>query len=217
MQPTGWERIYQEQGDLQFDVLPKIKTASRLFKERGYEKILDLGCGTGKHSIFLAQEGFEVYATDMSLTGIDIAKKKAESLGLRNIHFKQHDMISIPFKDNFFDAVICIWTIYHGTLDRIQETINEIHRVLKPGGMVLTDFLSVDDDTCGLGREIEKNTFLGEKKTEEDVPHHYSTKEELEQLFSRFGQLQIKESSDSYTDETGRQYTRRYYDVDATR
>jgi ubiquinone/menaquinone biosynthesis C-methylase UbiE len=216
MKATGWERIYREQDDLQYDVLPRIKRASRLFKKRDYEKILDLGCGTGKHSIFLAREGFEVYATDMSRTGIDIAKKKAKSLGLRNIHFKQHDMMRVPFERNFFDAAICIWTIYHGTLDSIQETINEIYRVLKPGGIVLTDFLTVKDRTYGLGREIEKNTFLGEKKAEEDVLHHYSTKEELVQLFSAFGQLQIKESSDSYTDETGTQYTRRHYDVDAS-
>lgn len=216
MKATGWERIYQEQGDLQYDILPKIEKAPRLFKKKGYRKVLDLGCGTGKHSIFLAQEGFDVYATDMSSTGVNIAREKAESLGLSNIHFLQHDMMGIPFANSFFDAVICIWTIYHGTLSRIQETINEIYRVLKPGGMVLTDFLAVNDDTYGTGREIEKNTFLGEKKTEEDVPHHYSTEEELVQLFSEFGQLQIKASANSYTYETGRHYTRHYYDVDAT-
>ena len=217
MKAAGWERIYQERGDLQFDILPRIGEASRLFKKRDYETVLDLGCGTGKHSIFLALEGFSVYATDMSRTGIDIAREKAESLGLRNIHFKQHDMSKIPFTGSFFDAVICTWTIYHGVLGRIQETVNEIYRVLKPGGIVLTDFLSVEDDTYRLGREIEKNTFLGEKKTEEDVPHHYSTREELVQLFSDFGKLQLRASSNSYTDETGKQYTRHYYDVDATR
>jgi ubiquinone/menaquinone biosynthesis C-methylase UbiE len=214
---TGWERIYQERGDLQYDILPKIEKASRLFKKKCYEKVLDLGCGTGKHSIFLAQGGFDVYASDMSRTGINITKEKAESLGLSDVHLLQHDMMRIPFTNSFFDAVICVWTIYHGTLGRIQETINEIHRVLKPGGMVLTDFLAVNDDTYGLGSEIENNTFLGEKKTEEDVPHHYTTKEELAQLFSRFGQFQIQASSNSYADEIGRHYTRHYYDVDAVR
>jgi len=215
MNAMGWERIYRQQGDLQFDVLPKITRASKLFKKRRYEKVLDLGCGTGKHSIFLAQKGFEVYATDMSRTGIEIAKKKAESLELTNIHFKQHDMIMVPFTSNFFNVVICIWTIYHGTLDRIQETVNEIHRVLEPGGMVLTDFLSIEDITYGLGREIEKNTFLGEKALEEDIPHHYSTREELEQLFSKFRRLDIRVSSNSYIDDTDKQYTRHYYDVEA--
>ena len=120
MQAKGWERIYRQRGDLRFRVLPKIKRASNIFKKGNYEKILDLGCGTGKHSIFLAKQGFSVYATDISTTGINIAKKKAKSLGLNNIHFKQHDMRRIPFADSFFDAVVCTWTIYHGTLNEIR-------------------------------------------------------------------------------------------------
>jgi ubiquinone/menaquinone biosynthesis C-methylase UbiE len=213
--PEGWERIYREKGDLQLEVLPKIKRGSKVFKERGYKKILDLGCGTGKHSIFLAQKGFSVYATDISLTGIDIARKKARSLNLDTIQFKQHDMRSIPFTNNFFDAVICIWTIYHGTLDEIRKTVSEIWRVLKPNGMVITDFLSISDSTYGIGKEIERYTFLGAKVTEEDVPHHYTTREELLRLFSQFQQVKIRSSSNSYVNERGENYIRKYFNVQA--
>jgi len=217
MSIEGWERIYREEGDLQLKVLPKIKRASKVFKERDYKKILDLGCGTGKHSIFLAQKGFSVYATDISLTGIDIAKKKAGSLNLNNIQFKQHDMRSIPFTNNFFDAVICTWTIYHGTLDEIQKTVSEMWRVLKPNGMVITDFLSISDSTYGIGKETERNTFLGAKNKEEDVPHHYSTREELIRLFSEFRELKIRSASNSYVDERGENYLRGYFNVEAVR
>lgn len=214
---VGWERIYREVGDLQLEVLPKIKRASQVFKERDYKKILDLGCGTGKHSIFLAQKGFSVYATDLSLTGIDITMKKAELLHIDNIQFKQHDMRSIPFPNNFFDAVICIWTIYHGTLDEIRKTMNEIWRVLRPNGMVITDFLSISDSTYGIGKEIERNTFLGAKDTEEDVPHHYSTREELMRLFIEFRELKIRSASNSYVDERGENYIRKYFNVEAVK
>jgi ubiquinone/menaquinone biosynthesis C-methylase UbiE len=210
-----WERIYREVGDLQIKVLPKITRASKVFKGRDYKKILDLGCGTGKHSIFLAVKGFSVYGTDISLTGINIAKKKADILNLDNIRFKQHDMRSIPFANNFFDAVICIWTIYHGTLPEIFKTINEIYRVLRSDGMVITDFLSISDSTYGIGREIERNTFLGAKDTEEDVPHHYSTREELTQLFLEFHELKIRSSSNSYVDRRGQNYIRKYFNVQA--
>lgn len=217
MPATGWERIYRQRGDLKFEVLPKIKRTARVFKEKKYQKILDLGCGTGKHSIFLAKKGFSVYATDISKTGIDIAEKKAKSLGLNNIHFQQHDMRRIPFADSFFDSVICTWTIYHGTLDEIRKTVSEIHRVLKSNGTAITDFLSVDDATYGLGKETERNTFLGAKDQEEDIPHHYSTKEELIQLFSEFRQLKIRTSTNSYIDERGDKYFRKYYNVEATK
>ena len=215
MQTRDWERIYRQQGDLQYRVLPKIRRAANRFKSMNYEKILDLGCGTGRHTIFLALQGFLVYATDISPTGIAIAGEKAKALNLGNIHFQQHDMKSIPYPDKFFDAVLCIWTIYHGTLDKVRQTINESYRVLKPNGTVLTDFLSVDDSTYGTGREIERNTFMGEKKTEEDVPHHYTTREELVQLFSSFRQLKIRASSNSYVDESGQKYNRKYYTVEA--
>lgn len=214
---VGWERIYREVGDLQLEVLPKIKRASQVFKEKDYKKILDLGCGTGKHSIFLAQRGFSVYATDISLTGIDIAKKKARLLKLYNIQFKQHDMRNIPFPNNFFDAVICTWTIYHGTLDEIKKTVSEIWRVLMPSGMVITDFLSISDSTYGIGKEIERNTFLGAKHTEEDVPHHYSTREELIRLFSQFQGLKIRSASNTYIDERGENYIRKYFNVEAVK
>jgi len=210
----GWERIYRQRGDLQYNVLLKIKRASVVFHEKGYEKILDLGCGTGKHSIFLAKRGFHIYATDISQTGIAIAKEKAESQRL-NIQFKQHDMRKIPFSDGFFDAVLCIWTIYHGMLEDIHRTIEEIHRVLKTGGTFITDFLSVMDSTYGIGEEIEKNTFIGEKGEEKDVPHHYVTREELIQLLLKFSHVKIRASSNSYTDDSGRNYTRKYYNVEA--
>ena len=72
MEKKDWEKIYKEKGDLRFAVLPKIRRAAGVFKKKGYKKILDLGCGTGKHSIFLAKRGFSVYATDISPSGIEI-------------------------------------------------------------------------------------------------------------------------------------------------
>jgi ubiquinone/menaquinone biosynthesis C-methylase UbiE len=217
MQARDWEKVYQERGDLKFNVLTKIVRAARLFKEIKYEKILDLGCGTGKHSIFLAKKGFQVYATDISPTGIEIAREKAKSLRLDNIYFKQHDMRKIPFSDRFFDAVICTWVIYHGTLTKIQKTIDEIYRVLKTGGMVITDFLPVDAESYGLGREIEKNTFIGEKAMEEDVPHYYSTKEEIKELFSAYRNLKIRLSEGYFVDSKGRNHINKRFNVQATK
>jgi len=213
MQARDWDRIYRVRGDLRFSVLPKIRRAARDFKKNNYNKILDLGCGTGKHSIFLAKQGFSVYATDISPTGIEIAMEKAESQALNNIHFKQHDISSIPFEDSFFDAVVCTWTIYHGTLNEIRKTISEIYRVLRLNGTVLTDFLSVATESYRLGEEIERDTFIGEKDQEEDVPHHYTTREEITQLFAEFRQLRIRLSTRTYIDEDGSKHFSKRFNV----
>lgn len=78
---------------------------------------MDLGCGTGRYSIHLAQQGFKVYATDISETGIEITKLKAKKMNLTNIKFKQHDMRDIPFDNNLLDGILRVWTTGHGTLE----------------------------------------------------------------------------------------------------
>ncbi|MFH1972140.1 MAG: class I SAM-dependent methyltransferase [archaeon] len=188
MENKGWESIYKSKGDIYSEPLPKIKKASKLFKEKQYKKILDLGCGTGRHSIFLAKQGFLVYATDISPKGIDITKKKSKGL---NIQFKVHDMTKIPYNDNYFDAIICVFAMGHGLLSDAKKTIDEMFRVLKPNGTVLTEFMSTKDKTYGKGKEIEKNTFLGSMEGEEDIAHHYFTKEEIKTLFAKFSKTNI--------------------------
>jgi ubiquinone/menaquinone biosynthesis C-methylase UbiE len=213
---TGWERIYQEKGDLQgyFRVLPKIKKAVGVFHEKGYHRILDLACGTGRHTLYLAKRGFEVYATDMAGTALKMAQKKAESLDLNSIHFQEHDMRSIPYIDGFFDVVICTLAIHHGTASQIQQTVNEIYRVLKDSGMVITDIPSVMTEGAGNGIEIEKNTYLLVHADEEDdVPHHYTTREEVKGLFRDFQKLFIRLMTFNYTgrNDGKKHFSKRYY------
>lgn len=217
MPPAGWERIYRQKGDLRYGVLPRIRRASKEFKSKGYARVLDLGCGTGRHSIYLAKQGFSVVASDIAPTGLDIARSKARSLGLKNIEFKLHDMRGIPLGNDYIDGVICIWVLPHGKLEDITTTVHEIHRILKSGGTVITDLLSVDTESYGTGREIECNTFVGEKKDEEDVPHHYTNRAELTKLFSRFQQRRIRLCSRFYTDEEGRKHFSKRFHVRAVK
>jgi len=56
-----------------------------------------------------------------------------------------------------------------------------------------------------------------EKNSEEDVPHHYTIKEELAQLFSEFRELKIRLASNSYFDERGKRYIRKYFNVEAAK
>jgi ubiquinone/menaquinone biosynthesis C-methylase UbiE len=215
LEKRDWEKIYKQKGDLGYGVLPRIGRAADVFREKGYKKIFDLGCGTGKHSIFLAQRGFDVYGIDSSETAIKITAEKAEALGIRNIHLEQHDMREIPFPDNFFDAVICTWTIHHGTLKQIQQTISEIFRVLKGRGTVITDLKPVIPGSFAPGQEIEKNTYIG-MPGEEDVPHHNSTREEALSLFSAFNIVNIRFNKWSYLEkDTRKKHITCRYNIEA--
>src|SRR3989338_8387091 len=66
------------------------------WKSKGYKKILDLGCGVGRHSILLAENGFDVYACDLSQQGIDRLNKVIDKNKLK-ITTRVSDMLNLPY------------------------------------------------------------------------------------------------------------------------
>jgi len=77
-------------------------------KEIGFDKtcrILDVGCGTGRHSIELAKRGYTVTGIDLSRSQLERAKKKAAEQGLI-IPFLEHDARDLPFNHEFDVAIM---------------------------------------------------------------------------------------------------------------
>lgn len=69
------------------------------------KKILDIGCGTGRHSIELTQRGYEVLGVDLSENMLEKARKKASAANL-NILFEQQDARKLPYKEEFDCAIM---------------------------------------------------------------------------------------------------------------
>lgn len=177
-----WNEIYKNQGEVQFDVLPPVKTYIDYLKDRNLLKILDLGCGTGRNTMYLLENGFQVTATDISEQGLKLTQKKAKSRSFE-LETACHDMRQIPFKDNTFDALLCSWVCGHGNHQDMIEHANEMLRVVKPGGSLFVDYPSTADARFGIGIEIEDNTFLENMPGEEKIPHHYSDLKEIETVY----------------------------------
>jgi len=201
MNNGSWEKIYSEQGEVQHEILNTAVEAVSLFRNKKYLHILDLGCGTGRNAFYLAQNGFKVSACDISETGINIAKKKAEELGFDNINFDIEDMFDLNYPDGTFDAVLCVWTQGHGLRSDIQKSINEIHRILKAGGMTVSDFVTIEDPTFGVGEKIAENTFIGGRPGEENIPHYYTTEDDLKSLFRSFSEVSFIDRTYKFIDD----------------
>ena len=92
----GWESIYAVRGEVQSQVLGTVVQAASRFEAHGCHRVMDLGCGTGRHTVYLAQRGFTVFAGDIAPTGLTIAGEKARSMGLQDVKFIQLDMTHIP-------------------------------------------------------------------------------------------------------------------------
>ena len=100
-------------------------------------KVLDIGCGIGNHLWFLAKEGFDAYGIDGSKIAIEFAKKLLKEFGV-NAKLKLHDFTKpFPFEKNFFDLIIDRSALTCISYKDMKRTLDEIHRILKPGGYFL--------------------------------------------------------------------------------
>lgn len=108
-----------------------------LFKGK---RILDIGCGGGGKTAFIAKnyDPEQIYGVDLSSDFIDKAERFKKSLNLANVEFLVCDAENLPFDDYKFDFVIMFDTFEH--LKNPIKVLNEAKRVLKVGGMVLISF-----------------------------------------------------------------------------
>lgn len=95
-------------------------------------KILDIACGSGFGSNYLAKLGYQVIGGDLSH---DVVLDCSNKYKLDNLEFKQIDGTQIPFEDKFFDVVISFETIEHTT--EFQKMLNEFKRVVKKDGIII--------------------------------------------------------------------------------
>ncbi|MEM8929958.1 MAG: class I SAM-dependent methyltransferase [Acidobacteriota bacterium] len=116
-------------------------------------RVLDLACGAGRHSVALAQRGVEAVGVDLSITLLAQPRDGVRAAG---------DMRCLPFRDRSFDWVLNFFTSF-GYFERERENfqvLEEIVRLLKPGGRFLIDFFNKDRVLADLRRE-ETKTIAG--------------------------------------------------------
>jgi ubiquinone/menaquinone biosynthesis C-methylase UbiE len=101
------------------------------------KKVLDVGSGNGYVLAKYAAEGAEVFGIDITEAGIDLCRKRFENLGLQG-NFQVADAQDIPFPDNTFDCVCSMGVLHH--VPNTQKALDEIYRVLKPGGRLIVMF-----------------------------------------------------------------------------
>lgn len=107
------------------------------YKNFANKKVLDVGCGNGYILSKYAGEGAKTYGIDITQASIDLCRKRFEYLELKG-EFKVADAQDIPFPDNTFDCICSMGVLHH--VPNTQKAIDEIYRVLKPGGRLIVMF-----------------------------------------------------------------------------
>ena len=105
----------------------------------GARRVLDMACGTGKHTIALAQRGFDVTGADLSVGMFERARENAAAVG-SEARFVVAGFGELAAKvGNGFDALLCLGnSLPHVlTADALHETLTDFAAVLRPGGLLL--------------------------------------------------------------------------------
>jgi ubiquinone/menaquinone biosynthesis C-methylase UbiE len=105
-------------------------------------KVLDMPAGTGRLSVALSHSGATVVGADISLNMLAQADAKAESERAAHAHFVQGSGVQLPFADATFDTVVSFKFFHLVPNDRKAAFIQEMTRVLKPGGSLIAEFNS---------------------------------------------------------------------------
>jgi cyclopropane fatty-acyl-phospholipid synthase-like methyltransferase len=173
---------------------------SRNIKDRGDLKILDMGCGAGRHTIFLAREGFQAFGTDISEQGLQVARDRFKEEGLEGT-LKNSNMQKQPFPDSFFDGVISFGVLYYNDKKGFENAVLEIYRILKKDGKALVFTRTTDDYRYGKGRQIEKNSFILdiEDTDEKDMTMHFTDREEINEIFKKFGEIIVEKTETTFS------------------
>ena len=138
-QSQYWEKNFLSKPDM-FGLEPSKAAVSTLktFKEEKIKKIIELGAGLGRDTIFFAKNSINITALDYSPTAIKIINQKAEKNKLSNlISAKIFDVRKkLPFESNAIDACFShmLYCMALSNFD-LNNLNNEIFRILKPGGI----------------------------------------------------------------------------------
>jgi len=159
-------------------------------------RVLDLGCGKGRHALYCAQRGMKVWAVDIESNCLEVLRKETEKAGLADsIDVAQADIKELPYPNDFFDAVITVNVINHGYWRDVQGFFKEITRVLKSGGVLFAVVVPKEFLGNVMGpqtKEVEEGTFIGLDVIDGDVPHHLLTKDEVRKLLKDYETLKLE-------------------------
>ncbi|MBQ4057638.1 MAG: class I SAM-dependent methyltransferase [Lachnospiraceae bacterium] len=158
------KRLLSRHGQVEF--ITSMKYIHECLVDMENPKILDIGAGTGRYSVALAEEGYDVTAVELVKYNLGILKQKQS-----NVKAYQGNALNLKrFKDASFDLTLLFGPMYHlYTFEDKLKALNEAKRVTKPGGKILVAYCM--NEYCVLTYAFKENHIkecLEENRLTED-------------------------------------------------
>lgn len=186
----NWDKIYLKKGRVQKRPLRFINLLYKYLNQNQKLKILDLGCGTGRHSFYLAKnEKWQISAVDSSIWAVKFVKNKIKKNNFENIKIYKANFKKLPFQNKYFDAIVSTNALHHGSYKDIKKYCSEINRILKNNGYLFLSILSDKDFRAKTGKSFkgEINTRINcDNLPDSDLPHHFFNDKEIEECFKKY-------------------------------
>jgi len=220
MQKNAWEKEYRNPTFLTKEMDPQADTV-RFFKflkkEEKFDvfgkELVDLGCGTGRNSLYAYELGAIPHGIDISKTaiihGLEYLKQRDITIDLQVGSIGE----KLPYANNFFDIALDVTSSNSLSEEERGVYIKELNRMLKPGAYMYIKALSKDGDTNA--KELLKRFPGPEKDTyilpEQKIVERVWSKEDFLAFYSPHFAILHLETKESYTTMGDRRYKRKFF------
>ena len=145
---TRWQTFYLDDPSLAAITSSECaRRAKELFTQYQNHLILDLGCGTGRDTSYLAGGISRVIGIDAAHSGLLLAQERFK-LACTQAALVEGDAHQLPFPAAIFDGIYCFGLLHEfataAAADDVRQVMGEIHRILRPDGLLILTTLSGD-------------------------------------------------------------------------
>ncbi|MGO8762959.1 MAG: class I SAM-dependent methyltransferase [Desulfobaccales bacterium] len=187
----GWGEIFADPAMQSREPEPELIALIPEVKATGCRRVLDAGCGVGRHLLPLHAAGFEVGGVDCDPEVLRLLRTRLNNAGLTGArpYLAQADLKVLPFRSGTFDLAVSIKVINHGDAASFRDYCRELDRVLRPGGrlfIMVSPFEFAEKVKLPQTRELEPGTLVDIATPDGTMVHHFPTPAELREQFPRF-------------------------------